>query len=80
MQANRMRRLLKINLPRMQPPFGRVDSNRGSLMFAQNVQLRLTSTVVGEKSDDSNLVTRDLKFANIAMSSSGGGQNLGCNL
>ena len=36
-------------------------------MFAQNVQQRLTSTVVGKTSDDSNLVTRDLKFAKITM-------------
>jgi len=56
MQANRMRRLLKTTLPRMQPPCSRVDSNRGSMMFAQNVQQRLTSTVVGKTSDDSNLV------------------------
>ena len=62
MQANRMRRLLKTTLPRMQPPCSRLDSNRGSMMFAQNVQQRLTSTVVGEKSNDSNLVTRNLKF------------------
>ena len=80
MQANRMRRLLKTTLPRMQPPCVPVDSNRGSMMFAQNVQHRLTSTVVGKKSDDSNLVTRNLKFAKIAMFSPGGGQNLGCNL
>ena len=80
MQANRMRRLLKTTLPRMQPPCGRVDSNRGSMMFAQNVQQRLTSTVVGKTSDDSNLVTRNLKFGKIAIFSPGGGQNLGCNL
>ena len=67
MQANRMRRLLKTTLPRMQPPCSRVDSNRGSMMFAQNVQQRLTSTVVGKTSDDSNLVARDLKFAKITM-------------
>ena len=36
-------------------------------MFAQNVQQRLTSTVVGKTSDDSNLVARDLKFAKITM-------------
>ena len=80
MQANRMRRLLQTTLPRMQPPCSRVDSNRGSMMFAQNVQQRLTSTVVGKTSDDSNLVARNLKFAKIAIFSAGGGQNLGCNL
>ena len=80
MQANRMRRLLKTTLPRMQPPCSRVDSNRGSMMFAQNVQQRLTSTVVGKTSDDSNLVARNLKFAKIAIFSAGGGQNLGCTL